>query len=119
MRAAREWFVRSFKPRTLDDVNILAAPGTQENAYMRQVTTYFEMVASFITSGVLHQELYFQSGGEMLLCYLRLKPVLSAMRASTKNPTQYGNLEKVGEEFLRWYEHKGEGAREAAIARLS
>ncbi len=119
MRTARDWFVRNFKPKSLDEVNQLTPPGSTENAYMRQVTSYFEMVASFITSGVLNQELYFQSGGELLLCYLRLRPVLAAMRAASKNPGQYGNLEKVGEAYLAWYEQKGPEAREAVIGRLS
>lgn len=119
MRTARDWFVRSFKPKTIDDVNQIAPPGSEANAYMRQVTSYFEMVASFITSGVLNQELYFQSGGELLLCYIRLMPVLAAMRASSKNPTQYGNLEKVGEAYLEWYDQKGEGSKAALIGRMS
>ncbi len=119
MRTARDWFVRSFKPKTIEDVNQIAPPGSEANAYMRQVTSYFEMVASFITSGVLNQELYFQSGGELLLCYIRLMPVLAAMRASSKNPTQYGNLEKVGEAYLVWYDQKGEGSKAALIGRMS
>jgi hypothetical protein len=119
MRTARDWFVRNFKPKSLDEVNQVAPPGSEANAYMRQVTSYFEMVASFITSGVLNQELYFQSGGELLLCYVRLMPVLEAMRGASKNPTQYGNLERIGREYLEWYAKKGEGAKEALIARMS
>ena len=30
------------------------------------VVSYWEMVSSFVTSGVLNQELLFQSGGELL-----------------------------------------------------
>lgn len=119
MRTARSWFAGNFKPKTLAEMQQLAAPGTPENASMRQVTTYFEMVASFITSGVLNQELYFQSGGEMLLTYLRLKPILADFRAFTKNPDFYKNLEIVGEDFLAWYDRKGPGAKDAIVARLS
>lgn len=119
MRTARDWFVQNFKPKTLEDVNRMTPPGSEANAYMRQVTSYFEMVASFITSGVLNQELYFQSGGELLLCYIRLMPVLGAMRAASQNPTQYGNLEKVGETYLEWYDKKGPGAKAALISRMS
>jgi hypothetical protein len=119
MRSARDWFVRNFKPKSVDEINQIAPPGSAENAYMRQVTSYFEMVASFITSGVLNQELYFQSGGELLLCYIRVRPVLGPMREASKNPGQFGNLEKVGEAYLDWYDKKGEGAREALIARMS
>ncbi len=119
MRTARDWFVRSFKPKTLDEMNQVAPVGSVENAYMRQVASYFEMVASFITSGVLNRELYFQSGGELLLCYIRIRPILAAMRESSKNPQQFGNLEKVGEAYLAYFDQKGDGTREAIIARMS
>lgn len=119
MRAARDWFVRNFRPKSLEEMNQMAAPGSAENSYMRQVSSYFEMVASFVTSGVLNKELYFQSGGELLLCYVRVKPVLAAMREAYKNPEAFKNLEAVGEDFLTWFEAKGEGSREAIVARMS
>jgi hypothetical protein len=119
MRVARDWFVRNFHPKSIEEMNQLAAPGTAENAHIRQVTTYFEMVASFVTAGILNQELYFQSGGELLLCYIRLKPVLAAMREMYANPDTYKNLETVGEAYLTWFAAKGEGSRDAIVARMS
>jgi hypothetical protein len=119
MRAARSWFAANFRPKTVEEMNHLAAPGTPENANMRQVTSYFEMVASFITSGVLNKELYFQSGGELLLTYLRIRAVLPAMREVRKNPMAFKNLETVGEEFLAWYDSKGPGAKDSIVALLS
>jgi hypothetical protein len=119
MRAARSWFAANFRPKTVEEMNQIAAPGTNENANMRQVTSYFEMVASFVTAGVLNKDLYFQSGGEHLLTYLRIRTILPGMREMMKNPTAFKNLETVGEEFLSWYDQKGPGAKEAIIARLS
>ena len=119
MRVARSWFASTFKPKSFEDIPQIAAPGTPENAHMRQVSTYFEMVASFITSGVLNKELYFQSGGELLLVYIRMRPVLAAMRESMKNPQAYRNLEIVGEEYLAWYDAKGPGSKDAIVARMS
>jgi hypothetical protein len=119
MREARSWFASSFRPQSLEEMNSIAAPGSPQNAHMRQVISYFEMVASFITSGVLNKQLYFASGGELLLVYLRLKPVLAAFRDSVKNPTAYANLESVGEDFLAWFDQKGPGAKDAIVARMS
>ena len=51
LRKARAWFAGSFKPRSLEDFSALCPPGSDENASYRMVTTYWEMVASFITSG--------------------------------------------------------------------
>lgn len=119
MRKARGWFTANFKPKSMDDFRALAAPGTEANAYFRQVSTYFELVASFITSGVLNKELYFQSGGELLLVYLRLRPILNDFRAANTNPQAYRNLEQVGEDFLAWYDSKGPGVKDAIIGRMS
>ena len=119
MRAARSWFASSFRPKSFDEMNQLAAPGTPENAQMRQVVSYFEMVASFINSGVLNKELYFQSGGELLLTYLRIRPVLSSIREANKYPYAFKNLEIVGEEMLSWYDQKGPGAKDAIVGRMS
>ncbi len=119
MRAARTWFASSFRPKSIDEMNLVAAPGTPENASLRQVTSYFEMVASFITAGVLNKDLYFQSGGELLLTYLRIRTILPAMREMMKNPTAFKNLESVGEEYLAWFDQKGPGSKDAIVARLS
>ena len=69
LRKARAWFGQSFKVRTLDEFNQLCPVGSDENAYFRMVVTYWEMTASFITSGVLNQNLFFQSGRELLFVW--------------------------------------------------
>ena len=79
MRKARAWFAGSFRPKTLDDFAALCPPGSDENASYRMVTTYWEMVASFVTSGVLNQELFFQSGRELLLVWERMRDILPAL----------------------------------------
>lgn len=119
MRAARGWFASSFRPKSFEEMNEMAAPGTPENAQMRQVTSYFEMAASFINSGVLNKELYFQSGGELLLTYIRIRPILPAVREAFKNAQAFKNLETVGEDYLAWYDQKGPGAKDAIIGRMS
>jgi hypothetical protein len=119
MRKARSWFTANFKPKSMDDFRALAAPGTEGNAYFRQVSSYFQLVASFITAGVLNKELYFQSGGELLLVYLRIRPILKDFRAANTNPQAYFNLEQVGEDFLAWYDSKGPGTKDAIIGRMS
>ncbi len=67
LRAAREWFLASFDVKSLDDWTSLCPPGSDNNAYFRMVVTYWDMVASFITGGVLQGEIFFPSGRELLL----------------------------------------------------
>ena len=93
MRAAREWFLQKFQPRTIDDVRGLAA-GTAENASYRMVTTYWDMAASFVAHGMSDGELFLESGGEMLVVYAKLEPLIPEIRASM-NPRLLVNVEKV------------------------
>jgi len=119
MRIARDWFARNFRPKTMEELEALTPLGSQESAYARQTSSYFEMVASFVTSGILNKELYFQSGGELALTYIRMKPVLKGMRKMYANPDLFRNLEKVGEDYLAFFAAKSPEALDALVARMS
>lgn len=99
LRAARAWFSENFHVTTLVEFNTLCPRGSENNAFARQVTTYWEMVASFITSGVLNQELFFESGRELLFVWLRLRPVIGEVRTAYKDPAYLRNLEAVATAF--------------------
>jgi hypothetical protein len=99
LRTARAWYSENFKVKTLAEYNILCPRGSENNAFVRQVTTYWDMVASFITSGVLNQELFFESGRELLFVWLRVEPVLNEQRAFIKDPGYLKNLESIGRAF--------------------
>lgn len=118
MRAARAWFVANFKPKTVDDIARLAPPGSDENAFYRMTVSYWEMAASFVTSGVLNQELFFQSGAEMLLVYTRIKDLIPVLRANNRSPALWNNLETVALAYIRWYEAKDPQAYQAFAARV-
>src|SRR5580765_7033685 len=85
LREARKWFTSSFKAKSFEELMALCPPGSEPNASYRMVTTYWELVASFITSGVLHEELFFQSGRELLLCWERVRDLVPQVRAQLKN----------------------------------
>ena len=118
MRKARAWFVANFKPKTWDDLQKIAPPGSDENASYRMVVTYWEMVASFVTGGVLHKELFFQSGRELLLVWERLSDVLKPMREIYKDPLLYQHLEIVGTEFATYFKEKSGDGYDAFLKRI-
>ncbi len=99
MRRARAWFTANFKVKTWDDLQKLAPGGSDENASYRMVVTYWDMVASFIAGGILHQELFFQSGREMLLVWERMRDVLPEIRQKYKDPHLWSHLEIVGNQY--------------------
>jgi len=118
MREARAWFASNFYCQTLEEMTALCPPGSETNASARMVSSYWEMVASFITSGVLNDELFFQSGHELLLTWARVKPVIAGTRAAFGNPRYLGNLEEVGERFIVYWNRVAPGAYEAFVARI-
>jgi hypothetical protein len=102
MRAARGWFVKTCKPKTMAEFNELCPPGSEANAYWRQVVTYWDMAASFVAAGVLNQELFFQSGRELLFVWIRTRPLIDELRKTFGDSTFLANLEKVGKAYAEF-----------------
>jgi hypothetical protein len=118
LREARRWFTGSFKARTLDDFNALCPSGSEQHASYRMFTTYWEMVASFLTSGVLNEDLFFQSGRELLFCWERVRDVLPQMRELYKNPNELKNLEMAAKTYINWWNKQAPGAYDAFSKRV-
>jgi hypothetical protein len=118
MREARAWFVANFKPKSMADIQQLCPPGSEANARMRMVSTYWDMAASFVTAGVLNPDLFFANSREMLLVAIRLRPVLAEIRAAYKDPTFLANLETVAQQYSDHLNKVSPGTLEAFTARI-
>ena len=118
LREARRWFAASFRATTIEDLTRLCPPGSEENASYRMVTSYWELVASFITSGVLHQELFFQSGRELLFCWTRIRELVPHVRSHNKNPLEWKNLETVAHAYIERWNAQAPGAYDAFRDRI-
>jgi hypothetical protein len=98
MRKARHWWVADFWPQTADDfMKIGGAMGTQENNWLRQVSGYWSMAASFVLHGALNEELFIQPSvsGEMFLVFGKVHPFLKELREKIGDPHVFANIEKV------------------------
>jgi hypothetical protein len=118
MREARRWFAASFKVKNLGEFQTLCPPGSEPNASFRMVVTYWDMVASFVTKDVLNKELFYQSGGELLFVWERLRALLPELRQANGNPIQYRNLESTSLAFIDWWNKEAPGAYDAFSARI-
>jgi hypothetical protein len=107
LRKARAWFGPNFNPTSPEDMWQKYPPGSPEGVYIRMVISYWDMAASFVTSGVLNQELFFQSSGELLVVWEKLRPLIDSVRQMTKNPKSWANLETVGNAFIKHMESQG------------
>jgi len=98
MRKARNWFVAEFWPQNADElVKVVSSFPSQENAWLRQVNSYWDMAASFVLQGALSEELFLQPGcsGEMFFIFAKVHPFLKEFREKTGNPDAFANIEKV------------------------
>ena len=117
LREAREWFSDRFHPQSLDDVMKICPPGSKENAFMRQVLSYWEMVASMSNRGLLDEDLLFESGGEEWAMFQQVKPVLAAWREMFASQKFLGNLEAHCTRLETWRERRSPGSN-AAICQV-
>jgi hypothetical protein len=118
LREARKWFTASFKAKTYEEFQALCPPGSDANASYRMVTTYWEMVASFLTSGVLNAELFYQSGRELLFVWERVRDFLPALRETLKHPRELKNVEDAAAAYITWWTAHAPGAYEAFAKRV-
>jgi hypothetical protein len=97
MRKARNWFM-SFWPESADDYfKVGMAIGSQENAWLRQVTSYWEMVASLVLHGAVNRDLFLEPSisTEMFVVFCKVEPFLKDLREKMKSPTAFANIEKL------------------------
>jgi hypothetical protein len=119
LRKARAWFSANFKGVTsIEQFQKVCAPGTDENASFRMTTTYWEMAASFVTSGVLSEALFYESGRELLFVWERSRDYVAAFRAANNDQTYLRNLETVGQSFATRYRTVSPDGYDAFVKRV-
>ncbi len=97
MRKARHWWLIDFNPQSADDfLKIAWAFGSQENAWLRQVSGYWGIVTSFVVTGVLNEDLFLQPGfsGELFFIYAKIQPFVKEIREKLDDPEFFLNVEK-------------------------
>ena len=98
MRKARNWFVVEFWPQRVDDfMSVINAVGSQENNWFRQVSGYWDMAASLVLQGALHDDLFLQPGcsGEMFFIFAKVNPFLKELRQKMNHPDYLANIENA------------------------
>jgi len=111
LRQARDWFGKNFHANTLEEFQKLCPIGSQEDAYFRMVSSYWDMAASFVTTGIMQAELFNQNSRELLFVWERIRDILPAWREMMKNPNIARNVETVANTMIE--EEKKAGSYEA------
>ena len=98
----------------------LCPPGSEENAYFRMVTTYWEMAASFVVSGVLNRELFYRSNNvELLYVWEKIKRFVPEQRAFIRDPLRYRQIEEVAHGFVEYLNTNAPGFYENFAAGIA
>ena len=121
MRKARDWFF-TFNPTSAEEIgNTMMDP--EVGAYLRMVTSYWDMAASFVNHGAIDGEMFADVTGEHMMVFAKIEPFLAEMREIWESPDMYKHLETVimnaenGPEKLKkmqeWLASMGEQQSEA------
>ena len=103
LRKARQWLLSEFKATSWDEIAAIYLDGSEPDRWYRMVTSYWEMVAAMVNRGVLHQELYFDSTGEHIVVWNKVKAIVPGAREKIR-PTYLWNLEQMARRHLAWRE---------------
>ena len=93
MREARNW-IFSFNPKNADEY-IQTMRDPEVGAYLRMVTSYWDMAAALVNHGAIDAEMFGDTAGEHIIIYAKIQPFLEEFREKINNPKAFRNLEKV------------------------
>ena len=113
LREAREWFSANFHAKTAEDLMRVCPPSSKENASMRMVLSYWEMVASIVNRGLIEEDFFFESSGEQWVVWEQLKPVIGAWRVMFSSPKFLANLEEHCNRLEAWRDKRNPGSNDA------
>jgi hypothetical protein len=87
LRKARHWVVFEFNPTTAVELLAISQGGaSEENAYYRQVLSYWEMAASLVLHGAVKADLFLASNGEGMFILAKFHRFREEIQAKTGRP---------------------------------
>ncbi len=103
LRKARQWLISDFKATSWGEVEAQYLTGSEPDRFFRMVTSYWEMLAAMVNRGVLNEDLYFDTTGEHVVVWNKIKAIVPGARAKIR-PTYLWNLEQMVRRHLAWRE---------------
>jgi hypothetical protein len=91
LRSAREFF-GSFDPQTADE--FMAASFGPQGAFVRMVIGYWDMACSLVQNGAIDHKMFADATGEYLFVYVKIAPLIPALREKFSNPNFCIHLEQ-------------------------
>ena len=95
LREARSFVLGRFKAKNVAELHELCPPGSEENAFFRQVLTYWDMVSAIVKRDVLEKELFFETNAEITAVWEKVRHLIPELRNEFDNQAFLENLEEV------------------------
>ncbi len=118
LRDARTFVVSRFRANDLKEFNELCPPGSDENAYVRQVITYWDMVSAIVRRHLVDKDLFFETNGEITVVWEKVRHLVPAMREGYSNPHFLASFEQIATEREAYLGEKSPGYLAALRERL-
>ncbi|HEV2422617.1 MAG TPA: hypothetical protein VGS59_12975 [Candidatus Acidoferrales bacterium] len=109
LRQARDWFFKNVFAETLEDAMKIAPMGTEQGSFFMMVVSYWDQACAMLNYGLLHEDLFFETSGEFVGVWERIKPTMPEARQRFVNKEFMANLEKAAERFEQWSEKRSPG----------
>jgi len=116
LREARKWIIGIPNLQSMQDMQTHCPPGSEANASLRQVLSYWEMCTGMSNRGLINDDFFFENTGEQWVVWERIKGVIPEMRAAFKNPFMAKHLEDNVTRLDAWREKRAPGTTEAMRA---
>ena len=103
MRRARSFVLHEFSITDWEEVRPHWMTGSDLDRHLRMATSFWEMVAAFVNRGLIDEDLFFDTHGEGLVVWNKVKPIVAGGRKQIR-PTWLWNLERMARRQTAWRE---------------
>jgi hypothetical protein len=93
MRKARNW-IFSFNPKSADEI-MQTMMDPENGPYLRMVTSYWDMAATFVNEGAIDADMFNKTAGEHVMVFAKIEPFLADLREKFQNPEAFASLETL------------------------
>ena len=93
MRKARDWMF-TFNPTSAQEY-MATMMDPEVGGYLRMVSSYWDMAASFVNHGAIDAEMFNDTVGEHMMVFAKIEPFLAELREMFQEPKAFAHLEKV------------------------
>lgn len=93
MRKARNW-IFGFNPQSADEI-MQTMMDEKNGPYLRMVTSYWDMAATFVVEGAIEADMFNKTAGEHIMVFAKVEPFLAELREKFQAPEAFASLEKL------------------------